>query len=68
MGGNELIFDAFFVYGLFDTCGEFVIEHLEKGAKAAIEKFCVEESVGAQELVGAMGLDGFCQDGIYVLV
>ena len=68
MGGYELIVDAFFVHELFETCRAFVIQHLEKGAEAAIGNFCGEENVGEQELVGATKLDALYQYGIAVVV
>ena len=68
VGGHELIVDALFVHELFETFRAFIIKHLEKGAEAVIGKFCVEESGGAQELVGTTRLDGFCQYGIAVVV
>ena len=53
LSAASVIVDALFLHELFETFREFFIKNLEKGAEAAIGKFYVDESVGAQELVGA---------------
>jgi hypothetical protein len=68
VGWYKLKGDVFLVKELFQNFGGFVVKALENGSHAFGDKFMVEFFVSSKDLLGCSVAEGFCEDGIAVVV